>query len=188
MVQSCTVNLLLGDVMKSFAYVAALGLLAAASPAAAVFTLNNDLGGDGFVVVKSPTVFTLFSANDGTDNNVTTFGEIAAATTTITGKFRYATADVDGSTFDPAGYFINGIFTQLSVDSIARPATQIGTFSFTVNAGDSYGFYVSTTDGALGRGALTVGAVPEPASWAMLIAGFGLVGAAARRRRRAVAA
>ncbi len=30
--------------------------------------------------------------------------------------------------------------------------------------------------------------VPEPASWAMLIAGFGLVGAAARRRRVAVAA
>jgi hypothetical protein len=28
------------------------------------------------------------------------------------------------------------------------------------------------------------GVVPEPASWAMLIAGFGLVGAAARRRRR----
>jgi hypothetical protein len=27
------------------------------------------------------------------------------------------------------------------------------------------------------------GAVPEPASWAMLIAGFGLVGASARRRR-----
>ena len=31
------------------------------------------------------------------------------------------------------------------------------------------------------------GAVPEPASWAMLIAGFGLVGAASRRRRTAVA-
>jgi hypothetical protein len=30
-------------------------------------------------------------------------------------------------------------------------------------------------------------AVPEPSSWAMLIAGFGLVGAAARRRRQAVA-
>jgi hypothetical protein len=26
-------------------------------------------------------------------------------------------------------------------------------------------------------------AVPEPATWAMLIAGFGFVGAAARRRR-----
>jgi len=31
-------------------------------------------------------------------------------------------------------------------------------------------------------------AVPEPASWAMLIIGFGLVGAAARRRRNAVTA
>lgn len=31
------------------------------------------------------------------------------------------------------------------------------------------------------------GTVPEPASWAMLIAGFGLVGAAMRRRRDAVA-
>ena len=35
---------------------------------------------------------------------------------------------------------------------------------------------------------LSVGAVPEPASWAMLIAGFGVVGAAARRHRNAVAA
>ena len=32
------------------------------------------------------------------------------------------------------------------------------------------------------------GAVPEPASWAMLIAGFGLVGGAARRRRSVAAA
>jgi hypothetical protein len=31
------------------------------------------------------------------------------------------------------------------------------------------------------------GVVPEPASWAMLITGFGLVGAAARRRRAAAA-
>ena len=30
--------------------------------------------------------------------------------------------------------------------------------------------------------------VPEPASWAMLIAGFGFVGAVARRRRAATAA
>lgn len=30
----------------------------------------------------------------------------------------------------------------------------------------------------------TAGAVPEPASWAMLIAGFGLVGSAMRRRQR----
>lgn len=32
------------------------------------------------------------------------------------------------------------------------------------------------------------GAVPEPATWAMLLSGFGLVGVSARRRRRTVAA
>lgn len=36
--------------------------------------------------------------------------------------------------------------------------------------------------------ALPSAVVPEPATWAMLIAGFGLVGAAARQRRRAVVA
>jgi hypothetical protein len=35
---------------------------------------------------------------------------------------------------------------------------------------------------------VTAMAVPEPASWAMLIAGFGLVGAASRRRRTVVSA
>ncbi|WP_310497034.1 PEPxxWA-CTERM sorting domain-containing protein [Sandarakinorhabdus sp.] len=34
----------------------------------------------------------------------------------------------------------------------------------------------------------TGGAIPEPASWAMLMAGFGLVGAAMRRRKAALAA
>lgn len=35
---------------------------------------------------------------------------------------------------------------------------------------------------------VTSGGVPEPASWALMIAGFGLAGAALRRRRSAVAA
>lgn len=47
------------------------------------------------------------------------------------------------------------------------------------------------TVGVQGSGSqdlLVFAAVPEPATWAMLIAGFGLVGAAGRRRRIAVAA
>jgi hypothetical protein len=41
-------------------------------------------------------------------------------------------------------------------------------------------------DGVIGGGG-GVGAVPEPASWAMMIAGFGLVGGSARRRRSVAA-
>ena len=39
-----------------------------------------------------------------------------------------------------------------------------------------------------GAGTFTFGAVPEPATWMMMIAGFGLVGATLRRRRDLVAA
>ena len=49
------------------------------------------------------------------------------------------------------------------------------------NLGDS-GIGMGTGGGGFDPGG---GAVPEPASWAMLIAGFGLVGAVARRRRGA---
>ena len=173
--------------MKKMMILAALAAATAATPATAAFTLNNSLGGDGFVVSNSPTVFTLYSNNDDIDNNVTSFTQVAGAAATISGKWRFYTFDVDGSSFDPAGFVINGVLTQLTTNGIARPATQTGTFSFAVNEGDTYGFFVRSTDGALGRGVFTVGAVPEPASWAMLIAGFGLVGAVARRRR-AVAA
>ena len=53
------------------------------------------------------------------------------------------------------------------------------------NGGGSPGFdvaFVQVLPGSIGPG------VPEPASWAMLIAGFGLVGAARRRRNSALAA
>jgi hypothetical protein len=64
------------------------------------------------------------------------------------------------------------------------------TLAFTVrnfrqNGGNPTGLrveFLSSTIEPLGNG----NAVPEPASWAMLIAGFGLVGAAARRRHPAL--
>jgi hypothetical protein len=55
-------------------------------------------------------------------------------------------------------------------------------------AGDASASFVFdwTIEGGTGGGGGGT-AVPEPASWAMLIAGFGLVGATARRRRRITA-
>ena len=46
-----------------------------------------------------------------------------------------------------------------------------------IRFGGNYILLAATADGG------AVGGVPEPASWAMLIAGFGLTGAAMRRRR-----
>ncbi len=43
-------------------------------------------------------------------------------------------------------------------------------------------------NGSITYDVATSAAIPEPASWALLIAGFGLTGAAARRRRTAISA
>ena len=59
-----------------------------------------------------------------------------------------------------------GFFYNVATDSIL-------TLGFTNSTGN---FYLSRN--------VTVAAVPEPASWAMMIAGFGVVGGAMRRRQR----
>jgi len=69
--------------------------------------------------------------------------------------------------------------------------SNVGTFNF--GAGFSAINWVSITSSNGGSDLdfvldnITGNAVPEPASWAMLIAGFGLTGAAMRRRRVVVA-
>lgn len=114
----------------------------------------------------------------------------------VSGDFSYLTFDEDGG-FDPAGYFVNSNLTQLSDDSLTtfdgEGPIQFGSFSFNVMTGDTWGFYINATDNCCGASEFSVnatfepGVVPEPASWAMLIAGFGLVGASMRRRRSALA-
>lgn len=62
----------------------------------------------------------------------------------------------------PAYYFANGAFSTIGT----HETTQFG-------AAQAATLVVSQ-----------VGGVPEPSSWALMIGGFGIVGAAARRRRR----
>ena len=66
------------------------------------------------------------------------------------------------------------------------PLARFSQFVFTTRAGGDVLF-----NGDRGQGyrldSISAAVVPEPASWAMLIAGFGLVGAALRRRRTAMA-
>ena len=80
---------------------------------------------------------------------------------------------------------LTSTFTETTVDFAAAGATTLTILDATP-AGDGAGSNlaldrVSVTD-------LSAGAVPEPASWALFVAGFGVVGAAARRRRGVVAA
>lgn len=58
----------------------------------------------------------------------------------------------------------------------------------TADAGEAItGLRFASTGVAFEFDDFAANAVPEPATWAMLIAGFGLIGVAARRRRRGVA-
>lgn len=80
------------------------------------------------------------------------------------------TVSVDGTT--QAFTATNAAFTPYAATFVATGST--ATLSFTGSA--------LPGDGGVGIDAISVTAVPEPATWAMMIGGFGLVGGAMRRR------
>jgi hypothetical protein len=83
--------------------------------------------------------------------------------------------------------FYNGSTLVKSVIGIESNLTKRFTYDFASSANvTSVSF--GTTRRAFEIDNLSVTAVPEPASWALMIAGFIMVGAASRRRTRAVAA
>ena len=124
----------------------------------------------------------------------------------------------DGDTFDQASIFgsvtsgsasILGLFNGLGVSpdieyASATPFASLGlttlhaksipaavAFVFDSSAGNIVFKGSSTFNASQSRGAdpnVPIGAIPEPSTWALLIGGFGLAGAALRRRRSAVAA
>ncbi|MFD1613351.1 cistern family PEP-CTERM protein [Sphingomonas tabacisoli] len=77
------------------------------------------------------------------------------------------------------GAFANGTFS-LVFNSVIDKVT-LSDFSVRYQALNSTQLGIS---GGSASGLGTIAAVPEPATWAMMIGGFGLIGAAARRRQR----
>lgn len=103
------------------------------------------------------------------------------------------TATLIGATGDLAGINLDGGCSNCFAPIMGRAPGPFGGFSFTGITGST----TVSLDGSyeVDRISFTSqvqtgfeGAVPEPASWAMLIAGFGLTGAAMRRRRLATIA
>ena len=133
-----------------------------------------------------------------------------AFTTSSAGMFDYSFALGRG---DGGGFADYGLFFQANIDgaepSTALPALggccgvsniELQTFTgslFLAAGAHQINFNFARSATLFGRSPFLVldgvsvsaaDAVPEPASWAMMIAGFGIAGAAARRRRMSVIA
>jgi choice-of-anchor C domain-containing protein len=146
---------------------------------------------------------TFWQASDGVrslDMTALTAGSVSQDVATVIGQRYTVTFDLAGNP-NP-----NGGPTLKSLDvSATGNAAQTYTFDTTGfsngNMGwvtNSYSFVATSTTSTLaftsnngfasGPALDNVAFVPEAATWAMMITGFGLVGAAARRRRTAIAA
>jgi len=96
----------------------------------------------------------------------------------------YTTADGGGPAGDMFGVLVDGRAVTLS--DLGGAVAQGGSVQFTANT--SFGWYVNCTDCTGGAATatitgLSVTAVPEPASWALMLAGAcGVAGRAWRRR------
>ena len=103
----------------------------------------------------------------------------------ITNNFDFSTS--------PAGLRLYDVTTNTYTDGVltspAPGADQEWILSAPVTAGDQYNIIVTgtaLTSGSRVDGSInfTAAAVPEPASWLMMVGGFGLLGAALRRKPR----
>ncbi|UAK25065.1 PEPxxWA-CTERM sorting domain-containing protein [Sphingomonas nostoxanthinifaciens] len=107
-------------------------------------------------------------------NNVAgSFGGVTGAATVGFGTFLAATLNILGS---PQG------FTQFAgpdLFSLVNNAPVFNTGTFTLNS-------IVSGQSSLTISVAPAASVPEPATWAMFIGGFGLVGSAMRRKKAAV--
>lgn len=129
--------------------------------------------------------------------NANRFGSVSQLVSgLVTGgtyKFGWAYAGRNGGGAQLLDVFVNGSKVAQNSSTGSFTGWQDNAFNFTatgptakllfssVNAGGNRSFGNLITN-------VSVGAVPEPASWAMMIIGFGMIGYASRRRARMIAA
>ena len=156
-----------------------------AAPKTFTFTATGAstvLNFQGYNLPGSTAIVNLFFGTSGSSLNAGNNLLVGAAyTPTASGCGNYFGVDsnVAGQSYGAAGLYFGGtcagVFDTLST-SLNTTIGQAYTlrFDLSVFGGVNNGVRVST-------GALTTGAVPEPATWAMMLLGFGGIGFAMRR-------
>ena len=131
--------------------------------------------------------FNLGGAQRGSEVDEFEAGFTFASTTSLTD---YTIGGAWG-TFDFGNYTTTGLTTSSSVAGTSPFQDYSITFK-AATAGSLKAFVGTTSSDNVGplldTFTLDITAVPEPATWALMLAGFGMVGVAARRRVRSVAA
>jgi len=148
-------------------------------------TLTNSDGGVDTSMAPASVTLT------GGDNQSGEFGEtlfsiVAPTSTTLVFSWMYSSLDF-GAQFDPAGYIINGMQTQLSPSWSLPQVGATGVSTVDLNMGDIFGFYVDTSDNLSGSASLQVTgpeviATPEPSCLALLAVGMLALGALSLKR------
>jgi len=168
-----------------------VGVMLAAAPAHAA-TVNLALGGPaGPYNLSNPTgiIVPNFLHGYGLIKTKTynfTFSVSPGAYTLLADMTKYGASTVMGGPQPVAFYLYSG--TPTGVHSLLGFSGSALNATFTTNiTGGNYYMQLRPVDIAgpdqLVRGGITLSAIPEPATWGLMITGFGLLGLAARRRR-----
>ena len=195
---------------KRLLALASLPVLLAATPAQAVTTFFNNFDSiavpnGGFIIIPTAEGWTA-TAGDGieiqnhaagepfsetnlveldSNNNSAMSRSIDAGSYTLT--FYYSARPGIAAASNGIDVLVNGVsIFNITGDGGVGTNWMQQTVTFGVNATSTLSFAAIGTSDSLGGYLDDIGltGVPEPASWAMMIAGFGLVGSAMRRRTR----
>ena len=161
-------------------------------------SVNTDGGPTASSIDGSQQILTLYEPDFNNDyiEQEFDFSHIALASGTV--SFDWAFDGADDPCCSGLNFYVNGnLVANLANGYFGNPynwqgSPLSGSFSIAVDSGDLLTFGAYSADGCCGPSVTTIsnfsapgGAVPEPASWAMMVGGFGLIGGALRSRRRA---
>ena len=180
--------------MKILGALAVIASLSFGLPAAAgTVVINGDTTGGSTYNRPVSTMTSLSSVGTNVHYQVTTFTVSTAGAYSLLSEAGYDNfLGLYASAFDPTQPLHNAIAYNDDLGSLLRSG-----FTTDLLAGVSYFAVASAFENKdFGAYKLTISgpgdislssAVPEPATWAMMIAGFGLAGAALRRRKGGLA-